>query len=375
MARKAAATPTVATPTRGRGRPKKTEADLVAQDVPKKRGRPAAIEQEEEEAETETAPPKKRGRPSKTEIAPPEDVKPKGRGRPRKQDAVETPLTPERTSPRARKATAAPAAPASPVTKRAGRGRPPKNATAKAAKSAPRLDPKIRSKLRDRNQIQKERDAKAAAKAKADTKPARRGRPGRPRKDGAAPGTKMTARKVARDAVTKPPRARKGFAFWEVEKKYLPQLQQIYLDLQANDEAEAPVKDEDENEGEDEDIAPVDGAEENDITLESEDQIIEEQDTSEMGVDAQDGAQEELAVEKAGESDSADDEEEEEEVTETVQVEIQEQTLGADDALQAVAHQQIEEVLSDADENGSLFGGMAESMYQPPQVPIAFMGS
>ncbi|KAF2845285.1 hypothetical protein T440DRAFT_280289 [Plenodomus tracheiphilus IPT5] len=254
---------------------------------PKKRGRPAKAKGEEERAAQVDEAPTTRGRRSSLAPAPaPEPEPKKGRGRPRKGTsaaaAVAEETVPEADAPaptkstgrgRARKEIAslieAPAAPrrgrpakAAALNRRGATGSSrvskrisPRTTKTKPAKVAvvttPRLDPRVRSKLRTRIPT-----AKKATHQDPATLPSKRGRPKKTAAETSVPKTitakeaagrkpskgvpekilKPTVAKAAKSAV---PRKRRGFTTLQVPDKFAPAVQEFYETLLAAD-AEDP---------------------------------------------------------------------------------------------------------------------------------------
>ncbi|KAF3046019.1 hypothetical protein E8E12_010362 [Didymella heteroderae] len=237
-----------------RGRPAKADAVAAAAvEPPKKRGRPAKVQPDEPIAQIDQAikrgrrsvaaaeevvaeapvPIKKRvGRPAKAAAVAEVATAPKKRGRPalHLNRVAGSPRVAKRTSPRSK--TAARALP-------------------KAA-AAPRINPKMRSRLRTRTApvekkivvepVKKARgrpkkveveEIPATKKASAPKKAV-----GHVRKASApvpvAPAKKMTAR-----SKTAAPRKRRGYTSFEVADKFAAQVKQYILDLQAEDAADA----------------------------------------------------------------------------------------------------------------------------------------
>ncbi|KAH3973968.1 hypothetical protein HBI25_176090 [Parastagonospora nodorum] len=303
---------------RGRGRPKRAAADEaspapVANASEKKRGRVAKVDAVDAPAE----PPKKRGRPAKVQqeepvtvleaprrsrrslVAPeaPVEAAKKRLGRPAKKEVVEAPATataPKKHAARSNKSDAdVPAAPKP-------RGRPPRNAaavdlsrvagssrviksrskpapraTAAAIQTAPvpRMDPRMRSKLRTR--------APPAQKAKEDVAPQPTKRRGRPPKTNIAavqaPSPKKHAgRKATKAAVSKPiaPRKKRGYTTLDIPDKFAAQVRQYIQELEDADSLPTPA----ENEAE-----PETGAEE--AAANAEDEYEDENEDEEGGGD------------------------------------------------------------------------------------------
>jgi hypothetical protein len=253
----AAPTTTTATPKK-RGRPAKADAADAAVEPPKKRGRPAASEAVE--------PPKKRGRPPRTTAA--EAVEPvaapaRRAGRPRTQVAAVEEAAAPKARGRPRKSDIVPAASSAETPKR--RGRPPK-ASAPAArasrvvKAAPRMNPKMRSRLRVRQApVVEEREEapapgkrrrgpnKAVAEAAAPKKTV-----GRPRTSATAKAAPKAALKAAPKVAA--PRKRRGYTTVEVPDKFVLLVKQLIKDQLAADEAiaappEEEIAEEEANEG------------------------------------------------------------------------------------------------------------------------------
>ncbi|KAF2685274.1 hypothetical protein K458DRAFT_388166 [Lentithecium fluviatile CBS 122367] len=247
------------TTTHGRRRPKRDAAPpapapvaVAVTEAPKRRGR-AAKAASQVEAEPQR---KKRGRaakapaeeaPDEVETAPEQPKKRIGRGRPRAEPAVDDAPAPTKRGGRPRNET-----PATPVKRR---GRPPKNVvdldrvagsprvtkrTRKAPAApapAPRIDPRVRSRLRTRAAPAK----KKAPVVEAPKPKKRMGRP--PKKEVPATPTKKTVEKKTKDArVIKPaakPRKRRGITILEVPDKYVEQLKEYLQSLMDDDSAAA----------------------------------------------------------------------------------------------------------------------------------------
>ncbi|KAF9691370.1 hypothetical protein EKO04_010686 [Ascochyta lentis] len=258
----------VMVPPKKRGRPPKTDTvEAVTVEPPKRRGRQpnpkndepiAQIDSaigrgrrslaaaEESIAEANILPKKRPGRPSKvpSTAATAEDVPPKKRvGRPRKEDvASEAPATPKRGR---RPALGLDRVAGSPrVTKRTSPRSKPVARAPKAA-AAPRMNPKMRSRLRQRTApIEKVKKAAPDSFKKA------RGRPKKVQVE--APAVKKTvgrkasapipaaaAKKVTARPKTAAPRKRRGYTALEVPDKFAAQVKQLIVDLQAEDAANA----------------------------------------------------------------------------------------------------------------------------------------
>jgi hypothetical protein len=273
---------------RGRGRPKRAAADEVSP-VPvanaseKKRGRVAKVDAVDAPAE----PPKKRGRPAKVQpeepvvileaprrsrrslVAPeaPVEAAKKRLGRPAKKEVVEAPATataPKKHAARSTKSDVdVPAAPkprgraarnaaAVDLSRVAGssrviksRSKPAPRATATAIKTAPvpRMDPRMRSKLRTR--------APPAQRVKEDVAPQLTKRRGRPPKTNRAavqvPSPKKpTGLKATKAAVSKPtaPRKKRGYTALHIPDKFAAQVRQYIQELEDADSLPTPVEDE-----------------------------------------------------------------------------------------------------------------------------------
>lgn len=219
----------------------------------------------------DTTTPKKRGRPAKihaenvlVENAHVENALPKSRGRPRKQENIDTPAVPTKTA--AKRVGRPVRAPtelqleelAQVIPRR--RGRPPKASSGAGegvvagpsrvtkrvgrvpkAVVTPRIDPRIRSKLRTRIP-KKEIKEKEPTQVAASAAPKRRGRPPKNAPPAPVPVSKKN-KKTARDAVNKPVvRRRRGFVTLDVPKKFAAQMQQYLLNLQAEADAEAATE-------------------------------------------------------------------------------------------------------------------------------------
>jgi hypothetical protein len=320
---------------RGRGRPKReaapepaptTKADVVAAPVepvepPKKRGRPSKAAAAAEEIVAVIEPPK-RGRRSLVapEAAVEEDAPaPKKRmGRPPKAKVVEAPAeTPKKRAGRPAKADVTIAVAVEETPKR--RGRPAKNAAvdlsrvagsprvtksrarpaAKAA-TAPRIDPRVRSRLRTRVPAAQKVEKPVAAQ------PTRRR--GRPATVKAAPPTPVKA-KATKTATTKPvaPRKKRGYTTLEVPDRFAARVQQYLQELQNDDAlptaiegiAEEVAEQQEEEEVEEEEALEAEaGAEEDD----------EEEVEAETGTGEEDNeAEAEVVVEEDVEMTAEDD--------------------------------------------------------------------
>jgi hypothetical protein len=327
---------------RGRGRPKRQEApepppttnaptkrgraakaDVVAApaervEPPKKRGRPSKVAAEEAVAVVKAP---KRGRPSLIvpEATFEEGPAPKKRmGRPPKTQVVETPAeTPKRRAGRPAKANATTAIAVDETPKR--RGRPAKNAAvdlsrvagsprvtksrarlaAKAA-TAPRIDPRVRSRLRTR--------VPAAQKVEKPVVAQPTRRRGRPATVKATPPTPVKA-KATKTATTKPvaPRKKRGYTTLEVPDRFAARVQQYLQELQNGDAlptaiegiAEEVAEQQEEEEVEEEEALEAEaGAEEDD----------EEEVEAETGTGEEDNeAEAEVVVEEDVEMTAEDD--------------------------------------------------------------------
>lgn len=255
-------------PPKKRGRPAKTDAvETATLEPPKKRGRPAKTQVDAPIAQIDGAikrgrrslaaanaavtdapiPTKKRaGRPAKAAAVTEVPIVPKKRGRPRKEDVVpEAPATLKR---RGRPALDLNHVAGSPrVTKRAS---PPSKPVARAppkVAAAPRINPKMRSRLRQRTVLVekvKEEPARPVKKARSRPKqvdveaeasaPEKKGRRGR---KASAPVSATLAKKVTARPKTAAPRKRRGYTSFEVADKFAAQVKQFITDLQAEDAA------------------------------------------------------------------------------------------------------------------------------------------
>lgn len=287
-------------PLKKRGRPSKIAiAEAITVGTPKKRGRPAKAKSDEpiaqingaikrgrrsfaaaEEAIAEAPVPNKRsGRPSKvtnTVLAAEADPPKKRVGRPRKEDTMpEVPATPKRGRRPALDLNRVAGSPR--VSKRTSpRSKPVARAPKVAA--APRINPKMRSRLRHRL-------APSDKVTKETVLPVKKAR-GRPKKNqsvdtapkktigrkASAPVPAAPAKKVTARPKTAAPRKRRGYTAFEVPDKFATQVKQLIVDLQVEDAANAAAsagEADDEGEGvemeiqsgvEDTTAGPFDGA-------------------------------------------------------------------------------------------------------------------
>ncbi|KAF3009649.1 hypothetical protein E8E13_007748 [Curvularia kusanoi] len=245
-------------PPKKRGRPAKVQTDETIAQIDKaiKRGRRSVAAAEEVVAEA-PVPRKKRGRPVKVtetivaanEAAAPEAAAPKKRGgRPRKEVVVvEAPATPKRRG-RAPLDLTRVAGPSRVSKRTSPRSKPVAKIPPKAS-AAPRINPKMRSRLRHR--------AVPAEKSKKEiAQPVKKGR-GRPKKvvvETEAPVPKKTlgrgrkasaptpaagVKKVTARPKVAAPRKRRGYTALEVPDKFAAQIRQFLTELQAEDVANA----------------------------------------------------------------------------------------------------------------------------------------
>ncbi|KAF1918671.1 hypothetical protein BDU57DRAFT_545495 [Ampelomyces quisqualis] len=299
---------------RGRGRPKKAAAPAPAPvaNAPAKRGRVANAMDEQEPLET----PKKRGHPAKTHVKesavvaddpkrgrrsfvappPPFDDAPapkKRMGRPPKTK-TEAPVDgPKKRAGRPSKAEAgAEELPAPP--KRRGRpardvathdlgraaGSPrvsktrtkPAPRASKASVVAPRIDPRVRSKLRTR--------LPPAQKIKEPVAPTPTKRRGKPAKSAtakaSAPSKKVSGRTATKAAVTKlaAPRKKRGYTALEIPDKFAAQVQQYLQDLLDADSVPAPADNDAEQVAKDETEVQAEAGAEDDLDIAAEEGIV-----------------------------------------------------------------------------------------------------
>jgi hypothetical protein len=268
-----------------RGRAAKADIIEVPAETPRKRGRPAKVPVEESAAVAEAPEPKKRmGRPAKKQVAEVPAATPKKRaGRPAKTDAAvaveDTSATPKRRGRPAKNATTADLNRVA-GTPRVTKSRAPSAAKATPTATAPRINPRVRSKLRTRlppaQNIEKAVVAQPTKGRGRPPKTATKAQPASPKK---APG-----RKATKAAVTKPaaPRKKRGYTTLEVPDKFAAQVQQYLQEL--NDAASLPTPVEEEaeevaeEEGEDEEDEKEEGVEaEAGADVEEVDMIIEEE--------------------------------------------------------------------------------------------------
>lgn len=177
-------------------------------------------------AEEAAAPKKRVGRPRNEDAAPGIPATPKRRGRPALDlnRVVGSQRVAKRTSTRSKAAVRAPPKPA----------------------AVPRINPKMRSRLRTRT---------APVEKKVTVEPAKKRR-GRPRnteieevlasnkvvsrgRKASAPVSVATAKKATARPKTAVPRKRRGYTSFEVADKFAAQVKQYILDLQAEDAANA----------------------------------------------------------------------------------------------------------------------------------------
>jgi hypothetical protein len=269
-------------PPKKRGRPSKAAVEeTVAVVQAPKRGRRSLVAPEAAVQEEEPTPKKRMGRPPKTQVAAKPAETPKKRaGRPAKAD-VNIAVAVEETVKRRGRPAKNPAAvdlnrvAGSPrVTK--SRARPAAKATTAAA--APRIDPRVRSKLRTRvPQAQKVEQAVVAQPIK------RRGRPAKAAVK-AAPPAPIKA-KATKAAAVKPvaPRKRRGYTTIEVPdrfasevKGYLKELLEEGTNLPPVDGAAEEVAEQHEEEDVEEEIEveAEAGAEEEDVDMTVEEEVL-----------------------------------------------------------------------------------------------------
>jgi hypothetical protein len=260
-------------PSKKRGRPAKTDvAEAGTVVLPKKRGRPSKAQADEsiaqidkaikrgrrsiaaaEEAVAEAPTPKKRaGRPPKAAaIVADEAIVPKNRGgRPRKDNIV--PDAPAAPKPRGR--------PALNLDRVAGPSRVAKRVTkpTKVA-AAPRVNPKMRSRLRQRT-------APVEKVNKEPVQPVKKAR-GRPKKiEAPAPlPKKAVGRKagaaapaVATNTSVRPktaaPRKRRGYTTVEIPDKFVQEVRRLISDLEADEMADIRAAEQADEEGDELDI-------------------------------------------------------------------------------------------------------------------------
>jgi hypothetical protein len=273
-------------PPKKRGRPGKAavEETVAVVEAPK-RGRRSLVAPEVAVQEEEPTPKKRMGRPPKTQIAAKPAETPKKRaGRPAKADATIAVAVEETVKRRGRPAKNAAAvdlnrvAGSPRVTK--SRARPAAKATTAAA--APRIDPRVRSKLRTRvPQAQKVEQAVVAQPTK------RRGRPAKAAVK-VAPPAPIKA-KATKAAAVKPvaPRKRRGYTTIEVPdrfasevKRYLKELLEEETNLPPVDGAAEEVAEQHEEEDvgedveEDVEVEAEAGAEEEDVDMTVEEEVL-----------------------------------------------------------------------------------------------------
>lgn len=298
-ASKATPAPVANAPEKKRRRVAKVDAVEALAESPKKRGRPAKVQQDEPVAVLEA--PRRSRRSLVAPEAPVVEAK-KRMGRPAKKGVVEAPVTaPKQRAARSTKAHVTdvdvPAAPkprgrparnaaavdlsrvagTSRVTK--SRSKPTPRATTIATKTAPvtRMDPRMRSKLRTR--------APPAQKVKEDVAPQPTKRRGRPPKTNSAavqaPSPKKpVGRKATKAAVSKPraPRKKRGYTTFDIPDKFAAQVRQYIQELEDADSLPTPVEDEAEPEAGAEEAAAIAEAEDEDeADEEGGDTVIEEE--------------------------------------------------------------------------------------------------
>jgi hypothetical protein len=281
---------------RGRRSLAAPEAPVKDAPAPKKRmGRPAKKEITEASAPEPTLK-KRAGRPSKADAAVEEAIAiPKPRGRPVKNAAAAVNLSRVAGSPRVSK-----------------RSKPIPRATKAAI--APRIDPRVRSKLRTRLPPAVKPTQEVVSQPKK-----RRGRP--PKANAAAAqapsSNKGAGRKATKAAVAKPsaPRKRRGYMMLEIPDKFVAQVKQYLQELQDAETFPTPVQEETETEAE---IEAGAEAEEED-----QDMIVEE-DPHITSATADDGIGDAFVVAKqvADEEDFAGDQDEDD-----MQEDMQEETV------------------------------------------------
>ncbi|KZM26745.1 DNA binding [Ascochyta rabiei] len=224
---------------RGRQPNPKNDKPIAQIDSAIRRGRRSLAAAEEAIAEAHVSPKRRPGRPSKatSTAAAAEAIAPKKRGgRPRKEDVVpEALITPKR----GRRPTLDLNRVAGPsrVTKRTS---PRSKPVARASKvvAAPRINPKMRSRLRQRT-------APIEKVKKEALQPVKKAR-GRPKKVQVEVGRKPSApvpaapvKKVTARPKTVAPRKRRGYTTLEVPDKFAAQVKQLVADLQAENAANA----------------------------------------------------------------------------------------------------------------------------------------
>jgi hypothetical protein len=274
----------VATPAetpRKRGRPSKAQVEeLVAVSEPSRRDRRSLVVPKPPVEEALT--PKKRvGRPPRAEVAKVPAPTPKNRvGRPSKVDAPaleEVPATPKRRGRPAKNAATldlSRVVGSSRVTKSCRHSAPKSNTTA----AAPRLNPRLRSKLRTR--------LPPAQKAKEEIAPQPVKRRGRPPKAAATPAPPPKKAPGSKATVSKPsaPRKKRGYTVLEIPDNFVAQVQQYLQEIQDADSLPTPIEDGVEDMVEDEAEKTVeDGAE--DIAETEAGAEEEEEDDIEAGAD------------------------------------------------------------------------------------------
>jgi hypothetical protein len=338
--------PTADAPAR-RGRAAK--ADVVAApaepvEPPKKRGRPSKVAAEEAVAVVKTP---KRGRPSlvvpEAAVEEEEPALKKRMGRPPKIPVVEAPTeTPKRRAGRPAKASAAIAVAVEETPKR--RGRPAKNAAVdlnrvagspRVTKSrarpvvkvapAPRIDPRVRSKLRTRVPAAQKVEKPVAAQ------PTRRR--GRPAAVKAAPPAPIKA-KATKAAATKPaaPRKKRGYTTLEVPDRFAARVQQYLKELQ--DDETLP--------------SAVEGAIEEGAEQQEEEEVVEEE-----ALEAEAGAEEDEEEEVEAEAASGEEDVEAEAEEEDVETTPEENVLVTSDGMGSVEEDNVvtlsEEAIQEAE--------------------------
>jgi hypothetical protein len=224
-------------PPKKRGRPAKAKAEEpvpVVEDppAPKKRGRPSLKAAKPVEEEVEAAPKRREGPPKEAAAAVEEEAlaPKKRRGRPRKEDAApaEAPATPKRGRPARTAVLDLHRVAGSP---RIGKRTSPRTKATKPVAAPPRLDSRMRSKLRTRlapaKKIAKDEPAPKL-------KDAKRGRPRKAAVEALAPkkaaGRKAT--EVATEKPTKPakplaPRKIRGHTVRQIPDKFVAQVDQF----------------------------------------------------------------------------------------------------------------------------------------------------
>lgn len=266
-----------------------------AEPIPKKRsGRPRKAEDVAPAQEEVPAPTRRAGRFRKEQVVAPvkeEETAPKKRiGRPPKSEQAPTP-TATRTTPRRGRPAAAPALD---LHRPVGSSRVAKRVSARTqapqptATVAPRMNPRLRSKLRARAL-----PVSKPAKPEPVVRPAKRGRPRKSDVVAPAPTTKRnTARaaipepvKPAKPAKTATPRKPRGHTMLKVADRFVDQVQQYYESLMNGEPSSATAVEDEQENVEEEDAEdnveaeeePVDPISDDSESLESEDENQEEQ--------------------------------------------------------------------------------------------------